>query len=230
MSLTDDQAVSEIVEGKDGLLSESTNGKIVIDMSTISPETSRKLAAKILANQGNMLDAPISGNPIMVKEGTATIMVGGDNTVFIRVKPILESISHKVFYVGENGHALFLKLTININLAAQFYAFCESLLLLKKAGLNIQNAIEIIKNSAIASPNIQQRASLILSPPEDSLFTIKMMQKDLLLALDQGHKQGTPLLNTALANEALTAANGLGYSEKDVSQLFQAMQQMLTKR
>lgn len=79
MSLTDDQAVTEMVVGKDGLLSGPINNKIIIDLSTISPETSRNLAAKIHAQQGNMLDVPISGNPVMVKEGKATLMVGGDN-------------------------------------------------------------------------------------------------------------------------------------------------------
>lgn len=229
MSLTDNQAVSEIVEGKDGLLSGATSGKLVIDMSTISPEMSQQLAAKFRENHGQMLDAPISGNPVAVKNGTATIMVGGDATAFLKAKPILESITPEVFYVGENGHALFLKLAININLAAQFSAFSESVLLIQKAGLNIQNALEIMKHSAIASPGIQQRAPLILSPPSEPLFTIKMMQKDLLLSLDHGRKLGIPLLNTALTNEILTSATGLDYGEKDLSQLFQAMVEMTKK-
>lgn len=230
MSLSNDQAVSEIVEGKNGLLSSSLNNKIIIDMSTISPETSRKMATQIHAIKGIMCDAPISGNPVMVKDGKATIMVGGDLASFKKVKPILESIAPNVFYIGENGHALYLKLAININLAVQFHVFSESVLLIKKAGLDIQNAIEIMKHSAIASPGIQQRASYILSPLKETLFAIKLMQKDLLLALDQGRKLEVPLVNAALTNEALTSANGLGYSDKDLSLLFEAMEQMQEKK
>ncbi len=227
LSLSDDHAVDEIVEGKEGLLSTSLNDKLIIDMSTISPEISIKLANKIHASKGAMLDAPISGNPVMVKEGKATIMVGGDENYFTKAKPILESLCSNVFYVGKNGQALYLKLAININLAVQFHVLSESILLIKKAGLDLKNAIEIINHSAIASPGIQQRAQYILSPPAEQLFTIKLMQKDVLLALEQGRKLGIPLLNAAITNEALTSANGLGYGEKELSSLFKAMQQML---
>jgi 3-hydroxyisobutyrate dehydrogenase-like beta-hydroxyacid dehydrogenase len=208
MSLSDDNAVSSIIEGKQGILSELTKGKLLVDMSTISPSFSRILANKIAAQQGHMLDAPISGNPIMVESGQTTIMVGGDHDNFIRVKPVLEAIGAHVFHVGENGHALVLKLAINISLAAQFYAFSEGMLLAQKAGVDMKKAIEIIQYSAIASPNIKQRAAYILTPPEKGLFSLNLMQKDLLLALEEGRKLGVPLVNTAITNEALNVARG----------------------
>ena len=139
----------------------------------------------------------------------------------------MNSIGTKVFYVGSNGQALTIKLALNISLAVQFYAFSEGMLLIEKAGIDMNKAIEIIQQSAIASPNIQQRAPYILTPPEQSLFSVKLMQKDLLLALEQGHQQGIPLLNTALANEALTAACGQNYGDEDVSILFKSLKQML---
>ncbi len=121
--------------------------------------------------------------------------------------------------------ALVLKLAINISLAAQFYAFSEGMLLIQKAGVDMKKAIEIIQQSAIASPNIQQRAPYILTPPEQPLFSIKLMQKDLLLALEQGRQLGVPLLNTAIANEALTAACGQNYGDEDLSILFTSIKQ-----
>jgi 3-hydroxyisobutyrate dehydrogenase-like beta-hydroxyacid dehydrogenase len=174
-----------------------------------------------------MLDAPVSGSPVMLEQGLITIMVGGEHANFIKVKPTLESISSKVFYVGENGQGLILKLAINISLAVQFHAFSEGMLLVQKAGLDMNKAIDILQQSAIASPGIKLRAQFILSPPEHSLFSIKLMQKDLLLALEQGRELGLPLLTASLANEALTAACGQGYSEEDISILFQSMKQML---
>jgi 3-hydroxyisobutyrate dehydrogenase-like beta-hydroxyacid dehydrogenase len=226
MSLTDDKAISAILEGENGILSAILNGKLLVDMSTVSPNFSRSIANKIAENQAYLLDAPVSGNPVLVEKRLATIMVGGEHNSFIRVKPILETICPKVFYVGENGQALVLKLAINISLAVQFYAFSEGMLLVEKAGIDMNKAIEIIQQSAIASPGIKQRAPYILTPPEQALFSIKLMQKDLLLALEQGRQLGVPLLNTAITNEALTAACGQNYGDKDLSILFTSIKQM----
>ena len=230
MSLTDDEAVLAVMESEHGILSALKNGKLIVDMSTVSPNFSRSIANKIAANQAFMLDAPISGNPLMIEKGLATIMVGGDHANFFRVKPILETIGSKIFYVGENGQALVLKLAINISLAAQFYVFSEGMLLIQKAGIDMKQAIEIIQQSAIASPGIQQRAPYILAPPEIPLFSIKLMQKDLLLVLEQGRQFGIPLLNAAITNEALTAACGQNLGEEDLSILFTSIKQMSEKK
>ena len=227
MSLTDDKALSAIIEGENGILPAITKEKLLVDLSTVSPDLSKSIASKIAANQAHLLEAPVSGNPLMVENRQASIMVGGDHAEFTRVKPILESIGSKVFYVGENGQALVLKLALNINLAAQFYAFSEGMLLIQRAGLDMNKAIEIMQQSAIASPNIKQRAPYILTPPEQALFSIKLMQKDLLLALEQGRQLGVPLLNTAITNEALTAARGQNLGDEDLSILFTSIKQML---
>ncbi len=227
MSLTDDKAISAMIEGEDGILAAKMNGKLLVDMSTVSPNFSRNIANRLAANQAHLMDAPVSGNPLMVEKGLATIMVGGDHASFIRVKPILESIVAKVFHVGGNGQALVLKLAINISLAVQFYAFSEGMLLVEKAGIDMNKAIEIIQESAIGSPGIKQRAPYILKPPEQALFSIKLMQKDLLLALEQGRQLGIPLLNTAMANEALNVACGQNYGGEDLSILFTSMKKTL---
>ncbi len=192
-------------------------------MSTISPNYSRNLAKKIAAVHALLLDAPVSGNPLMVENGTATIMVGGDKTGFTEAKPFLEAIAAKVFYVGENGQALVLKLAINISLAVQFYAFSEGMLLVEEAGVDMETAIDIIQQSAIGSPGIKQRAPYILRPPEQALFSIKLMQKDLRLALEQGRQLGIPLPNATLINEALTTACSQNLGDEDLSILFKSM-------
>lgn len=220
MSLTDDKAILAIMESEHGILPALTNGKLLVDMSTVSPNLSRSIANKVAGNHAYMFDAPVSGNPLMLEKGLVTIMVGGDHGNFLRVNPILESIGSKVFYVGENGQALVLKLAINISLAVQFYAFSEGMLLIQKSGIDMKQAIEIIQQSAMASPGIQQRAPYILTPPEIPLFSIKLMQKDLLLALELGRQLGVPLLNTGITNEALTAACSQNLGEEDLSILF----------
>lgn len=226
MSLSNDQAVLEIMEGEQGVLSELKNGKLLIDTSTVSPNLSRSIANKIASNQAHMLDVPVSGNPVMIEQGSATFMVGGDENNFLQVKPVLESITSKVFYIGKNGQALILKLAINISLAAQIYAFAEGMLLVEKSGIDMDKAVEVIQQSAIASPNIKLRAPYILRPPEKSAaFHVKLLQKDLLLALDQGRELGVPLLNAAIANEALTAACGQNLGNEDLSILFKSIKQ-----
>jgi len=223
MSLTDENATTAVLEGDNGILAGLAKGKLLVDMSTISPNFSRNLAKKISALEAELVDTPVSGNPLMVEKGMATIMVGGKQTSFDRVKPILENIAAKVFYVGENGQALVLKLAINISLAVQFYAYSEGMLLVEEAGLDMNTAIDIIQQSAIASPGIKQRAPYILTPPEQALFSVKLMQKDLRLALDQGRQLGIPLLNTALTNDALTTACNLDLGDEDLSILFKSM-------
>jgi 3-hydroxyisobutyrate dehydrogenase-like beta-hydroxyacid dehydrogenase len=167
----------------------------------------------------------------MIEQGSATFMVGGDENNFLQVKPVLESITSKVFYIGKNGQALILKLAINISLAAQIYAFAEGMLLVEKSGIDMDKAVEVIQQSAIASPNIKQRAPYIFRPPEKSAaFHVKLLQKDLLLALDQGRELGVPLLNAAIANEALTAACGQNLGNEDLSILFKSIKQAFEKK
>lgn len=227
LSLTDDKAISAILDGEEGVFSALTKDKRLIDFSTVSPNFSRNIANKFSAKQAYLFDAPVSGSPVMVEKGVATIMVGGDQAEFTKLKPILDAISSKVFYVGTNGQALVLKLAINISLAAQFYAFSEGMLLVEKAGVDMHKAIEIMQQSAIASPGIQLRAPYIFEPPEKVLFSIKLMQKDLLLALEQGRQLGVPLLNTAIANEALTTACSQSYGDQDLSILYKSIQQTI---
>jgi len=223
LSITDEKATSAVLEGENGILAGLVKGKHLVDMSTISPNYSRNLAKKISALGAALLDAPVSGNPLMVEKGMATIMVGGKRSSFDLLKPILENIAAKVFYVGENGQALVLKLAINISLAIQFYAFSEGMLLVEEAGVDMSTAIDIIQQSAIASPGLKQRAPYILIPPEQALFSIRLMQKDLKLALEQGRELGVPLLNTALVNDALTAACNHDLGDEDISILFKSM-------
>lgn len=226
MSLTNDKAVSATVEGENGILSAITKEKLLVDMSTVAPDFSRNIAKKLAAKNAHLLDAPVSGNPVMVEKGLLTIMVGGDPAQFNRVQSILEAIGSKVFYVGDGGKALVLKLAINMSLAVQFHVFSEGMLMVEKAGIDMKKAIEIIQESAIASPGLKQRAPYIINPPEHSLFSIKLMQKDLLLALDYARQQGIPLLNTAITNEALTVACGQNYGDDDISILYKSLKQM----
>jgi len=216
-------ALKAVVEGPQGVLAGLKPGKVYIDMSTVSPATSRELAAKVAAQGARMLDAPVSGSVITLEEGKLSIMVGGDSEAFERVKPILLDIGPKVTYVGENGLAVTMKIATNLSLAVQMLAFSEGILLAEKSGIKREIAVEVMVNSAVASPMVKYRGPFVLHMPEEAWFNVNMMQKDMNLALELGRQLSVPLPTTAVTNEFLTAARGLGLEEQDFAALFQVL-------
>jgi len=173
-----------------------------------------------------MLDAPVSGTSITVEQGKASLMVGGDADAFERAKPVLEAIGPKVFHLGPNGTAVTMKIAINLSLAVQMLAFSEGVLLAEKSGIEREKAVEVMLASVIASPMVVYRGPFVLEQPEEAWFDCRMMQKDMNLALELGRELEVPLPTTAVTNELLTAANGLGVGDKDFAVLFDVLAAM----
>jgi 3-hydroxyisobutyrate dehydrogenase-like beta-hydroxyacid dehydrogenase len=221
--VADTAALQAIADGPDGLLAGLGAGKIYVDMSTVSPATSQELARRVAERGAQMLDAPVSGSPLTLEEGNLSIMVGGDRAAFERVKPILLDIGPKVSYLGPSGLAVAMKIALNLSLAAQLLAFSEVVLLAEKSGIARETAVEVFLNSVAASPMLKYRGPFILHMPEEALFDVSMMQKDLVLALEMGRRLGVPLPTTAITNEWLTAARALGLGEKDFAIVFEAL-------
>jgi len=224
--VTNSAALQAIVEGPDGMLSSLTAGKILVDMSTVSPAFSRSIAAKIREKGSDMLDAPVSGSVITLQDGKLSVMVGGRAATFARVKPLLYDIGPKVTHVGENGLALVMKIATNLSLAVQMMAFSEGILLAEKSGIAREIAVEVLTHSAVASPMIQYRGPFVLKMPDVAWFNVNMMQKDMLLALELGRQLDVPMPTTAVTNEFLTAARGMGLVEKDFAVVFDVLAQM----
>src|SRR6185312_8000662 len=158
---------------------------------------------------------PVSGSVITLEEGKLSIMVGGDVETFERVRPVLEAIGPRVFHMGGNGSAVTMKIAINLSLAVQMLAFSEGVLLAEKTGIAREAAVEAMLGSVIASPMVAYRGPLVLGHPDEVWFDCHMMQKDLNLALELGRELEVPLPTTALTNEFLTAANGMGIGDRD---------------
>ena len=224
--VTNSAALQAIVEGPDGMLSSLTAGKILVDMSTVSPAFSRSIAAKVREKGSDMLDAPVSGSVITLQEGKLSVMVGGHAATFERVKPLLYDIGPKVTHVGENGLALVMKIATNLSLAVQMMAFSEGILLAEKSGIARETAVDVLTHSAVASPMIQYRGPFVLKMPDVAWFNVNMMQKDMLLALELGRQLDVPMPTTAVSNEFLTAARGMGLVEKDFAVVFDVLAQM----
>lgn len=224
--VTNSTALHAIVEGPDGILAGLTPGKIYVDISTISPEYSRSVAEKVRAKGADMVDAPVSGSVITLQEGKLSVMVGGRKSTFDKIKHLLEDIGPKVTYVGDNGLALVLKIACNLSLAVQMLAFSEGVLLAEKSGIPREIAVDVLANSAIASPMIKYRGPFVLNLPEQAWFNVSMMQKDMLLALELGRKLDVAMPSTAVTNEFLTAARGMGLVEKDFAVIFDVLAHM----
>lgn len=226
-SLPNDDVVASVAAGPDGLLAGLVEDKIWADLSTISPSASRELAARV-RNEGRgarMLDTPVSGSVPQVQAGTLTIMIGGDEDAYRRVEPHLRLLG-KPEYVGENGQGLLLKLAINISLAVQMLAFSEGLLLAERDGIDPHRAAEIMTESAIGSPMLKARVPLVLDKPDETWFDIQLMHKDIRLARQSGAELATPLPTAAVADEILTQAGQLGYGQRDIAAIHEALAQL----
>ena len=224
--VTNATALATVTDGPDGLLAGLSPGKFHVDMSTVSPEVSRALAAKVREKGADMVDAPVSGSVITLQQGKLSVMVGGSKETFERLKSLLQDIGPKVTHVGDNGVALSLKIAVNLQLAVQMMAFCEGLLLAEKSGIPREVAVDVMVHSAIASPMIQYRGPFVLKQPDQAWFDVNMMQKDMLLAMDLGRTLNVPLPTTAVSNEFLTAARGMGWEKMDFAVVFDVLARM----
>jgi 3-hydroxyisobutyrate dehydrogenase-like beta-hydroxyacid dehydrogenase len=221
--VTDDAALKAITAGTDGLLAGLAPGQVYVDMSTVSPQTSRELAEQVHALGGRMLDAPVSGSVTAAEGGTLAIMASGPRDAFDAVEPLLRQLSGTVTYVGVNGQALLLKLAINISLAAQMLAFSEGVLLAERGGVDPALAAEVMTGSAIGSPMLQARAPLMLNLPEQAWFDVRLMHKDIRLVLDASHQLNVPVPSAIVSDSLLARAEDLGYAQRDIAAFFEVL-------
>jgi 3-hydroxyisobutyrate dehydrogenase-like beta-hydroxyacid dehydrogenase len=223
-SVADDTALDTIATGPDGILAGLGSGKIYVDMSTVSPQASRELAERVRSLGARMLDAPVSGSVPAAREGSLAIMVGGPQDAFRTVEPLLAHLGRTITHVGGNGQGLVLKLAVNISLGAQTLAFSEGLLLADRGGIDPKLAAEVMTGSAIGSPAMKVRAPLMLDLPEQAWFDVRLLQKDIRLALQAGQDLGVPLPAATTTDEILTEADEQGYGARDIAALFQVLE------
>lgn len=213
--LSDSAALRAVVLGPDGLLKSLQPGAVLIDMSTVDPKTSRQVAEAVRGQGAYMLDAPVSGSTALAEQGTLSIIVGGDDAIHQRVRDILLAMGSRTTHVGPNGAAATMKLAVNIVIGVTMQALAESIVLAEQSGIARETAIEVLSNSAVASPFLKYKAAQLLQPLGPAAFTTSLMQKDLTLALEMAREAGVPLPTTAAANEIITMARGLGFGDHD---------------
>lgn len=215
--VTDGNAVQTVALGEKGVLSGIGRNGVYIDMGTISPDITRKIAAEFQKRGVAMLDAPLSGSPVTVQQGNASLMIGGDKAAFERVEQVLRAIGPKVTYIGGSGQAATMKLAVNALLMVEVIAFGEAVALAEKGGVAREVALDAILKSVAASPVLGYRGPFILEGkmPRVPLADVTLQQKDMLLVLDLARKLGSPAPLAAAANEMMNACRGLGIDSND---------------
>ncbi len=215
--VTDGAAVRQVALGEGGVLSGIRPGDVYIDMGTIAPDVTRSVSAEFATHGVQMLDAPLSGSPVTVEQGNASLMVGGDRATFDRVEPVLRAIGPKVTYIGASGQASVMKLAVNALLMVEVIAFGEAMALAEKGGVDREVALDAFLKSVTAAPVLGYRGPFVLEGkmPKVPLADVTLQQKDMLLVLEMTRKSGSPVPLAAAANEMMNACRGLGLDRND---------------
>jgi 3-hydroxyisobutyrate dehydrogenase len=209
--VSDDAAIEQIFKGEEGLFSGGTSGKIIVNMSTVSPSISKEMA-RHCKTQGNFyLDAPVSGSVKQAETGQLVIMVGGDEAAFNQVKPILEKMGKLAKLVGGNGTGNSAKLAINSLLALYAQGLAETVLFANQQGISTQDLLELINNAAIGNIFTKIKGDAIVADHYQAAFALKHIVKDLNLAKAEGIS--SPLAKTALNTFEAAAPK---YGEEDI--------------
>jgi 2-hydroxy-3-oxopropionate reductase len=213
--------VSAVALGPDGIIEGGHPGLIFVDMSSIAPLAAREISSG-LAGQGiPMLDAPVSGGEPKAIDGTLSVMVGGDRTIFDQVKGVLGDMAASVVFVGEVGAGNVAKLANQVVVALNIAAVSEALVLAQKAGVSPQGVVAAIRGGLAGSAVLEAKAPMMLDHNFKPGFRIGLHIKDLVNALDTSHSVGAPLPLTAAVLEIMTALMADGHDREDHSGLVQ---------
>jgi 2-hydroxy-3-oxopropionate reductase len=214
-SLPAPQHVEQAILGEGGVLEGAKRGSVIIETSTIDPPTIKKIANEAEKKGVYVLDAPVSGGVQAAEKGTLTIMVGGNKEVFEKCKPILNAIGKEIFYVGEVGMGKVYKLATNISAAINTLGACEAILWAVALGADFRTLYEIMKKSAADSWVLQTAIKRLVEGNFKPSFALRLMHKDLGLALKTASERNIPTLLASLTYNLFTAAKTLGLEDED---------------
>jgi 2-hydroxy-3-oxopropionate reductase len=218
--------VEKVLFGPEGVAEGLAKGKIVVDMSSISPIETKKFARRINELGCDYLDAPVSGGEVGAKNATLTIMVGGPQAAFERVKPLFELMGKNITLVGGNGDGQTCKVANQIIVALNIEAVAEALLFASKAGADPAKVRQALMGGFAASRVLEVHGERMIKRTFDPGFRIELHQKDLNLALQGARAMGVSLPNTATAQELFNACVAAGGAKWDHSALVRALEKM----
>jgi 3-hydroxyisobutyrate dehydrogenase-like beta-hydroxyacid dehydrogenase len=223
-SLSNDQAVEEVVFGPNGILSAINQGQIAIDMSTVLPATSLREQEAYAKRGVDFLDAPVFGSKNESANAKLWIMAAGNKSIFENVKPVLEHLGQTVHYFGKNGNATAMKLVGNLIVALEMEALAEGLVLAQKMGLDLKTVMKVVKVADFRSPLLVSNGQNILKRDFSTSFALELMLKDAGLIEKLAASLQSPIPALRVAEKNLKSAVALGFGQENASALIRALE------
>jgi len=213
--VSDPPALESVLWGGEGALGSMARGSLLIDSSTVSPALARRVAADCAARGIEFLDAPVTGGTWGAEKGELLFMVGGKSDTLERARPVLEAMGKRLFHLGENGAGQTVKLAMNLILALEVQAFAEALALVTGSGIPGRKLVEVLQSSMGRAPVLDVKVPLILEKKYAPSLPLRLMHKDMGLALELGNQTGIPLPAAAAAREVYNYVLGAAKEDLD---------------
>lgn len=214
-TVPNDAVLRAVVLGPDGLAGRLAPGSVFVEMSTVSPDCSADVAKALAEKQISYLRAPLSGSTTMAENATLTVLASGDDAAWQAALPLIRHLSARQFFLGPGEEARYMKLVLNTLVGASSAILAEAVALGSSGGLTRAAMMEVICESAVASPLFKYKSDLVVSADYVPAFTIQQMIKDFTLISDAGRANGVPLLTAGLILELYRAAANAGLQDKD---------------
>jgi 3-hydroxyisobutyrate dehydrogenase len=224
--VSDTPDVEEVILGDQGVIHGAKSGALVIDCSTISPQTTKEIAVRLAAKQVNLLDAPISGGSEGAAKGTLSIMVGGEASQFKRAYPLFEAMGNTITHVGDTGAGQTVKLVNQILVVVTMMAVGEGLLFAQAGGLDLQKTLSAVSGGAAGSWMLSNRGPQVVERDWRPGFTIDLQQKDLRLVLEAADQLGVPIPGTSLVFQLYRTLQQQGLGEEGNHALVKALENL----
>lgn len=224
--IADSAALIDVILSDNGVAGVLSGGQVVIDMSTVSIESSAECNKAIEAKGGKFLRAPVSGSTVLAAAGGLTVLCSGPKDAYDKTLPLFEKLAKTQFYLGDGDGARAMKLGLNLMIGTSMQMFSEAMTLCEKAGIDWNVAMDVIDGSVLASPFIKYKIPPIRERKYDPAFSAGLMAKDLDLALQVCKQLNVFAPSTAITKQMLEAAIATGNGEKDVAILVQQTEKL----
>ena len=224
------EALQEVLNGGHGLCAGLKPGCTVINMSTVSRESTLAAASAVVACGGVFVDAPVAGSKKPAEDAALTILAGGDRAAVDRIIALLKTMGRVVIYCGPVGQGTAMKLFINLFLGTLMQSLAEGLCVGKKMGLDIPDMLATIENSAVSCPLFKVKGAAISNGDFSKNFSVDLIYKDLTLLLEAAHRLGIPLPLTAAAHEVFSEARAMGFGDEDMAAVIKVIESVTGER
>ncbi len=228
--VTDSSDVEEVLLGPKGVIHGALPGTVVIDMSTISPSVTRRIAQELGKKGVRMLDAPVSGGDVGAREGTLSIMVGGEEQVYEECLPIFQSMGRTITRVGENGMGQTVKLVNQILVGMNMLGVAEALMFAKKSGVDLEKCLAAVSGGAAGSWQLTNNGAKLLKGDLEPGFKVKDYIKDLRLIMEAAADLEMPLMGASVVQQMFRSLDAEGLRQKGTQAVIRAVEKLAGSR